>query len=304
MSDISAQKEDDFDIEVIDNLDDETPGGEAPPKEVEGDDLPNDDDEISQYSDNVQKRIKQLTYEKHEERRKHEEAAKFRDEAVRYAETVSQENARLQELANRGEAVAVNEASSRIETAIESAKAKYKEAFETGDTDALTEAQSELSGLHVEKSRVEAYTPPQRQQQQQQQAPPEPDQRALDWRKENEWFDKDPAMHGAALGIHTTLATTGYVPGSDAYYTELDTRMRDAFPTKFDQQGSPSDQGGQGGKKSSKRSPGNVVAPAGRSGKTTQKVQLTSTQVALAKRLGLTTEQYAAQMLKDMEDAE
>lgn len=300
MSDVSAA--DDFEIEVVDELEEAVEPDKVLPDEADvtddGDDL---DDEISSYSENVQKRIKQLTFEKHEERRKLDEAEKVREEAVRYAESVTHENQRLQALATRGESVAVSEASSRVDTSIEAAQKKYKDAFETGDTDALVEAQTDISGLQVEKARLSAYTPPPPQQQQQRQQAPDP--RAMEWKAKNTWFDTDVAMRSAAIGIHNEIAMTGYYPGSDVYYTELDRRLRDAFPQKFDQIEDAPD-GSQEAKKPRSRSPGNVVAPAGRSGKTSQKIQLTATQVSLAKRLGITPEQYAAQMMKDMKNAD
>jgi len=194
----------------------------------------------------------------------------------------------------------VNQAKGRVAAELDKAKAAYKAAYESGDPDALIEAQEKLTILQNEKIRYENYKPqPRREQpvaqpqyQQQTPQPPKPDQRALDWAAKNDWFEKDPEMTGYAYGLHEKLVRNGVDPRSEEYYNQIDNAVRRVFPDKFDdvsfEETAP------------QRQAGNVVAPAARSGKKPRKVQLTSTQVSLAKRLGLSNEQYAAQLMKDM----
>ena len=258
-----------------------------------------DDDEIQSYSEGVQKRIKQLKFEYHEERRAKEEAARLQEEALKYAQQVQQENQRLLKTLEDGEGVLVNQAKGRVAAELDKAKAAYKAAYETGDPDALIEAQEKLTMLQNEKIRYENYKPQPRQQQapqpQYQQPTPQPNRpsdRALQWAQRNDWFEKDSEMTGYAYGLHEKLVKSGVAPDTEEYYNQIDTHVRRVFPDRFDdvsfEETAP------------QRQTGNVVAPAARSGKKPRKVQLTSTQVSLAKRLGLSNEQYAAQLMKDM----
>ncbi len=162
----------------------------------------------------------------------------------------------------------------------------------------MLEAQEKLNALQSEKIRYENYKPrsqpvqPQPQYQAPAVQPRKPDKLAMDWAKRNDWFEKDPEMTGYAYGLHEKLVKSGVDPRTEEYYNELDTAVRRVFPDKFGdeiiEESAP------------QRQAGNVVAPAARSGKRPRKVQLTSTQVSLAKRLGLSNEQYAAQLMKEM----
>ena len=292
------QEDDDggFEIEVVDDTPEED---RDKPRRAEGAE-PNvpDDDEVKSYSEGVQKRIKQLKFEYHEERRAKEEAARLQDEALRYAQQIKQENDRLLKQLQDGESVLVDQAKGRVTAELDKAKAAYKAAYESGDPDALLDAQEKLNLLQNEKVRYESYKPaarpqaaPQPTYQQQTPQPPRPSERALEWAKRNDWFEKDSEMTGYAYGLHQKLVTNGVAPDSEQYYNEIDKAVRRVFPEKFDD-GILEDSAPQ-------RQAGNVVAPAARSGKKPRKVQLTSTQVALAKRLGLSNEQYAAQLMKE-----
>ena len=286
----------DFEIEVVDDTPEED---RNKPRRAEGAE-PNvpDDDEVKSYSEGVQKRIKQLKFEYHEERRAKEEAARLQDEALRYAQQIKQENDRLLKQLQDGESVLVDQAKGRVTAELDKAKAAYKAAYETGDPDALLEAQEKLNLLQNEKVRYESYKPQQRQQsapqpQYAQQTPqaPRPSERALEWAKRNDWFEKDSEMTGYAYGLHQKLVTNGVAPDSEQYYNEIDAAVRRVFPEKFDD--------GSIEVSAPQRQAGNVVAPAARSGKKPRKIKLTSTQASLAKRLGLSNEQYAAQLMKE-----
>ena len=293
----TGDDDDGFEIEVVDDTPEEDKGK---PRRAEGADpkVP-DDDEIQSYSEGVQKRIKQLKFEYHEERRAKEEAARLQDEALKYAQQIQQENEKLRKTLEEGEGVLVNQAKGRVAAELDKAKAAYKAAYETGDPDALIEAQEKLTMLQNEKVRYENYKPQPRQQQapqpQYQQPTPQPNRpsdRALQWAQRNDWFEKDSEMTGYAYGLHEKLVKSGVAPDTEEYYNQIDNAVRRVFPDRFDdvsfEETAP------------QRQTGNVVAPAARSGKKPRKVQLTSTQVSLAKRLGLSNEQYAAQLMKDM----
>ena len=293
----TGDDDDGFEIEVVDDTPEEDRGK---PRRAEGADpkVP-DDDEIQSYSEGVQKRIKQLKFEYHEERRAKEEAARLQEEALKYAQQIQQGNERLLKTLEEGEGVLVNQAKGRVAAELDKAKAAYKAAYETGDPDALIEAQEKLTMLQNEKIRYENYKPQPRQQQapqpQYQQPTPQPNRpsdRALQWAQRNDWFEKDSEMTGYAYGLHEKLVKSGVAPDTEEYYNQIDNAVRRVFPDRFDdvsfEETAP------------QRQTGNVVAPAARSGKKPRKVQLTSTQVSLAKRLGLSNEQYAAQLMKDM----
>ena len=285
-----------FEIEVVDDTPEED---RDKPRRAEGAE-PNvpDDDEVKSYSEGVQKRIKQLKFEYHEERRAKEEASRLQEEALRYAQQVKQENERLLKQLEQGESVLVDQAKGRVSAELDKAKAAYKAAYESGDPDALLEAQEKLTILQNEKVRYDSYKPaarpqPQQQPQYQQQTPrpPRPSDRALEWAKRNDWFEKDSEMTGYAYGLHQKLVQNGVAPDSEQYYNEIDAAVRRVFPDKFDD--------GSIEVSAPQRQAGNVVAPAARSGKKPRKIKLTSTQASLAKRLGLSNEQYAAQLMKE-----
>ena len=285
-----------FEIEVIDDTPEPDKGK---PRRAENA-QPNvpDDDEVEKYSEGVQKRIKQLKFEYHEERRAKEESSRLQEEALRFAQQVKAENEQLRKTLSEGEGVLVNQAKGRVSAELDKAKSAFKSAYESGDPDALLAAQEQLNVLQNEKVRYDNYKPkpqsPQPQPQYQAPAaqPPKPDKLAMDWASRNDWFEKDPEMTGYAYGLHEKLVKSGVDPRTEEYYNELDTAVRRVFPDKFGdeiiEESAP------------QRQAGNVVAPAARSGKRPRKVQLTSTQVSLAKRLGLSNEQYAAQLMKEM----
>ena len=282
--------EEDFDVEIIDDTPEED---RVPKRNVEASEQSEEEseEEIKNYSDNVQKRISKLKYDFHEERRAKEEATRLQEEALRYAEKLKKDNENLRKTLADGESMLIDQAKGRVGAELEKAKRDYKEAYESGDPDKLMEAQAKMSKLHNEEFRVNEYQPqpavaetPQPQKPQQ----PRLSQIDLEWQKNNPWFEKDTIMRGTALGLHEEMKKKGIVPGSEQYYKEIDEGMRKIFPDKFDvQQEAPELQNGT------------VVAPVERSGKKSRTVRLTRTQVALAKRLGLSNEQYAAQLMKE-----
>ena len=288
-----------FDIEILDDTPEED---RDKPRRAEGSEpeVPKDS-EIENYGENVQKRIKQLKYEYHEERRAKEEAARLREEAVTFAQKTYEENKKLRKALEEGEGVLVEQAKSRVESELELAKKSYKEAYELGDPDKLLDAQERLNKAQYDRNQVESYKPsypePEPEQQPASQPAPQPvrkvDPKAEEWARDNDWFNRDTEMTGYAFGVHEKLVREeGLDPSRDAeeYYRRIDESMRSRFPDKF---------GVEEIEEAPQRQAGSVVAPASRSAKKPRKVQLTSTQVALAKRIGVTPEQYAAQLLKE-----
>lgn len=207
-------------IEVVDD----TPEGDrnrkkGPPVEV-------NDDEIAQYSDNVQKRIKDLRRAYHDERRDKERAFREQQEAIRFAKTIAEQNRQLQERLKAGEQVLVEAQKTGVDAKLLSAEKEFKEAHESGDVEKMLDAQKKLAMFSVEKREVENYRPQYQQPLQQHNIEVEtipqvvPDERTSRWVESNKWFDTDPVMRGAALGIHDELVSKGYQAGSEAYFED------------------------------------------------------------------------------------
>ncbi len=288
--------DDSFEIEVSDDTPEEEKPRLAEDREPE---VPSDD-EIDKYSVGVQKRINKLKFEAQEQERQKLEAHRLQEEALRYAQQIKSENEQLRKNLDAGEETLIGQAKGRIEAQLDKAKSAYKAAYESGDPDALIEAQEQLTTLKVEADRVNNYKPqvrtaPQQQPQYAQPTPQanKPDVKALEWGKKNTWFEnpETPEMTGFAYGVHQKLVQSGIDPRSDSYYDEIDKAMRKAFPDKFDD--------GQIEEEAPQRQSSSVVAAPSRTTKKPRTVRLTSTQASLAKRLGISNEQYVAQMLKD-----
>jgi hypothetical protein len=269
--------------------------GRGTPVESSSDENSGGDDELSSYSKGVQSRIKKLT-----ERYRQEE--RDRQEAVRLSQTLLEENQKLKHRMQALDTGYLSEYGARLQSQQDAAKRQYKEAYESGDSDRLLEAQEQLSRIAIEQQRYgvakaradqQSRAPVERQEQEQarpvQQQPvqqrPKPDPRAQGWAEKNKWFGDDRVMTTAAFTIHQQLVEEeGFDPQSDEYYTEVDRRIRREFPHKF-----------QAAKKSGG---GSQVASAGNSASrsTTQgrrSVKLTHSQVAIAKKLGVPLEEYA-----------
>jgi len=295
-------------IEVID---DRPPEDQRPPRDASAD-AKEDDGELENYSDKVRKRINKLKYEQHEERRRREAAERMSQEAVLAAQKLAEENRKYQEIVKNGEAHLIQQFKTRTQMQIDAAKAAYSQAFEEGNTQKTIEAQEILNNAQAELKAAQQYelgyqqrlqqaqfaqqqarqraqmANQQRVQQAQQPQVPRPSAEAVSWHDQNRWFGSDDHkdMTAFAYGTHEQLVTReGYEVNSREYYAEIDRRMRDKFPEYF-------------GAKNSRGSDV-VVAPSSRNnGSTPRRVQLTATQVKLAKKLGITPEQYAAQMIK------
>ena len=281
-------------IEVIDDTPeddrDRTPMTE-PPKEVT-------DEELSKYDESVQKRIKHFTKGYHEERRAKESAEREKDEAIRLAQAVLEENKKLKGSVNQNQTALLEQAKKVISGEVETAKRMYREAYEAGDTDKLVEAQEALTTAKIRADKVNNFrpaplqveeTPVQTTQQPTRAAPV--DDKLLAWQDNNQWFGSNKRMTAYALGLHEELVSEGIPSGSDEYYRRINTDIRDRFP----------DQVGAGESVDAKpqRTRSNNVAPATRS-TAPRKIVLTQTQVNIAKRLGVPLELYARKVAEEM----
>jgi len=257
---------------------------EEPPKEFT-------EDEISSYNESVQKRIKHFTKGYHEERRAKEAALREREEALKLAQSIIEENKRLKSTVTENQAALLEQAKKATAAELERAKEEFKKAYDMGDSDALTAAQESLTAAKIKADRVANFKLPPLQEEtpkvQMQQAPKsQPDQRAEKWRMDNQWFGQDRRMTAYALALDEELRTVERIdPASDEYYRRIDAEIRERFPDRFETPDAPPP------KKPT------VVAPATRS-TATKKIVLTQSQVNIAHRLGLTPEAYAKEVAK------
>ena len=299
---------DEIEVEVVDDRPEEDQ------RFLSGDD---NDPELQKYGKNVQKRIKRLKYDFHSERRAKESAEKLSNEAINYTQNLQVENQRLLKLIGDSQNALQQTSKYGADAALVVAQENFRNAHESGDSDqmvtaqkALTEAQlAQVSSSGVSQRVVDNWKQEilSEQRQASHAAPvanapmPEPDPEALDWQQENQWFGKDKEMTSFAYGVHERLIRDeGVDPNTPEYYELIDQRMKEVFPTHF----SGNDRGSSGSvivETAPRRKASTVVAPAARNnGAVPRKVTLTSTQVSLAKRLGLTPQQYAQQLIKEM----
>tara|TARA_R110000737_G_scaffold312513_1_gene321869 strand:+ start:1169 stop:2176 length:1008 start_codon:yes stop_codon:yes gene_type:complete len=276
-----------------------------------------EDPELQQYGKKVEKRIKKLKYDFHSERRAKESAEKLSNEAINYTQNLQVENQRLLKLINNSQSALEQQSKYGADAALVVAQESFRNAHESGDSDqiltaqkALTEAQfAQASSSGISRQVVDNWKQEilSEQRQTRQAAPianapaPEPDAEALEWQQENSWFGTDKEMTSFAYGVHERLISDeGVDPNTPEYYELIDQRMKAVFPTHFSRDETESDNSVVI-ETVPRRKASTVVAPAARNnGAVPRKVTLTSTQVSLAKRLGLTPQQYAQQLIKEM----
>jgi hypothetical protein len=288
-----GEVEDKLEIEIEDDTPEPDRGREPMPKEVV-DELEND--ELEEYSDKVKVRLKQMKKVWHDERRAKESAYREQQEAVEYARKVSEENKRLRAQYSAGEQEYVNSVQSAASMELEMAKKAYKEAYDSGDGDKLVDAQQAMQDANFKLHSAKNFRPTSLQQEesavqqrQEQQPVNQPDRRAMAWQERNAWFGQDEEMTAAALGLHEKLKRNGVVVGSDDYYATLDKTMRRRFSENFEDSEAET--------RTPRTRSGTVVASAARS-TSPNKVRLKASQIQLAKKLGLTPEQYAREAIK------
>lgn len=253
-------------------------------------------DELEEYSDKVKTRLKQMKKVWHDERRAKESAFRERQAAEEFARRVFEENKKLKESLSSGEKSYIDTAKNAAQLELEMAKKQYKEAYEAGDSDQIIEAQTKLSEASYRVQKVNEYRPTLQMPENDVNIPPQqapavrPEPRALSWQERNTWFGQDTEMTSAALGLHQKLVDSGMDPRSDEYYERIDTTMRRRFPEYFGEE-ETSDGGGKPVQRTETK-PATVVAPASRS-TSSKKIVLSKSEVNLAKKFGLTPQQYA-----------
>lgn len=284
---------DEVEIEVVDDTPVED-RGRKPMKEAPAEVT---DDELEQYSEGVKKRIQHFTKGYHEERRAKEAAMREKEEAIRLAQNVLEENKRLQGSLGQGQAALIEQAKIVVNNEIEEAKRRYKAAYEAGDSEALVEAQDALTNAKIRSDRVNNLKPALQEpesavqpthQPEKASAVPQVDPKARAWQEANPWFGENEEMTAIALTVHKNLVEGGVSPTSDEYYERINSRVRKLFPENFED-AEISEKPEKVVKKSS------VVASATRS-TAPRKIVLTQSQVNLAKRLGVPLELYAKQV--------
>lgn len=299
---LDIDTEEDVSVEVIEV--DDTPVADRNqkpmPKEVV-EDLEKDD--LGEYSNKVKERMAQLKKVWHDERRAKEAADRERVEAVKFASSIIEENKQLKNNLVFGEQAYAATLKNATGGEMEAAKRDYKEAYDSGDADKIIAAQVRLNSAQLQKLQADNYRPqfentlqtPENSVyiQPEQTQPPTAGHDDLVWHSKNPWFRRDVEMTKAAEGLHEKLVLEdGIQPGSPLYYKRIDETMRRRFPEKFE-----NDTTDDGVTSTPRNRPTNVVASATRS-TAPKKVHLSKTQLAIARKFGLTPEQYAREQIK------
>jgi len=285
---------DDVEVEIVDDTPEKDRGRKPLDREVEDP----TDEEIESYSEGVKKRIKELTHARHDERRAKESLLREKQELERLAQHMVSENAKLKEYVKSGTEQYAASIKQVADGELENAKRQYKAAYESGDADALVAAQEAMTDAKMRTEAAKNFRAPPLQdaettvQTQPQVSRPEIDEKTVRWQAKNQWFGSAGYEEHTsfALGLHQKLVNSGLDPRSDEYFERIDARMKSTFPEVFGSEDKP--RSGDGSKR-----PSSVVAPATRS-TGARKIQLTPTQIALAKRYGLTPQQYANEVAK------
>jgi hypothetical protein len=258
-------------------------------------------DELEEYSEKVKTRLKQMKKVWHDERREKEREAREKAEALTAAQRLLEENRKLKATMSEGEQSLIGSYTQNAEFEVAAAKREFKEAYESGDVDKLADAQEKLNAASYKLQQIKNYRPTLQQEEtgveipQQQVQQPRLDTKTVAWQERNTWYGTDAEMTASALGLHQKLVTERgpQYAGTDEYWSAIDKTMRRRFPEYF------GDEVDTGEAKPSVREPkaAPVVAPASRT-RSPKKIVLKQSQLAIAKRLGLTPEQYARELMK------
>lgn len=287
-------KEKDFELEIEDDTPEQDRNRQPLPKEMVQD---LEEDELEEYSEKVKTRLKQMKKVWHDERREKESALREQQEAVNLAQNLVEENKKLKSRLTEGEKSLIMTATREAELDTQMAERAYKEAYDSGDSDQILEAQKKLNTTSNRLERLKGYRPALQasensvQNQPTQAAAPRLDQKTDNWRKQNTWFGQDEEMTATALGLHQKLEKQygGQYIGTDEYWNTVNKTMQRRFPEYF----------GDEEPEKPQRTAATVVASASRS-TAPKKIVLKQSQLALAKKLGLTPEQYAREYAKTM----
>lgn len=288
---------DDIKVDITDDTPPEDRNRAPLPKEIV-EELESDD--LDEYSEKVKKRLGQMKKVWHDERREKERAAREREEALIFAQRAYEENKQLKQRLGAGEKIFAEETTKAASIGVQSAKEALKRAFESGDAELITDAQMALNEAQFKFKEASSFRPslqeddtgvqPAQQVQAPQRSNPSVDAKAETWRAKNTWFGVDEEMTALALGLHEKLVRSGVDPRSDDYYRRVDETMKKRFPENFEDA-----QPTQEEKPSPRKS--TVVAPSTRSTASKQ-IRISASAAAIAKRLGITPEAYAREVMK------
>lgn len=275
------------------------------------------DAEIESYGQKASKRMKKLKWKAHEQRRAKEAAEKLSSEAINYTQTLQSENQNLLKLISNSQNALTERSTHGAEAILTIARNNFKSAHESGDADEIAAAQEYLTRAQLNEQQASGVSQAviddwkqevaisqrqaMQQQAQSQPQPPPPDEELVEWQEKNPWFMGDKVMTSTAFGVHQEFVEAeGVDPSGPEYYEYIDKRMREIYPAHFSES-TPETERSFVVDTATRRKANPVVAPAMRNnGATPRTVTLTSTQVSLAERIGLTPEQYAQQILKEM----
>jgi hypothetical protein len=281
-------------IEIIDDVPEEDRLNATPlPKDIVNE---IDNDDLESYSKEAKQRLLQMKKLINDERRAKEAALRENEEAIRVANTVINENKSLKGRLSSGEKVYVSTAKEKLASDLDQARRAYKEAYDSGDGDRLVEAQERLTEIKFKAQEMERYIPQYEEntlqspeiEVQNQNQPARLDSKTQAWLDKNKWYGSDDDMSFLAMGIHKRLEREGVPTGSDHYWETIDAEMKKRFPDKLGEAES---------KPSATTRKTTVVAPATRS-TSSKKVAITASAAAIAKKLGVTPEQYVREMTK------
>jgi hypothetical protein len=300
---VSAE-EDKIEIEIDDDTPEQDRGVTPMPKEIV---QKLEEDELDKYSAEAKEKLSQLKKVWHDERREKEAALREQQEAINVAKRLLEENKKLKQAYSTGEKTYIETVQGAAELELEVAKRSYKEALETGDSDRIVEAQSKLNAAAIKSDKVKDFRPSALQEEenevqipQMQEKPVTPDAKTQEWTEKNPWFGSKKPMTAYALGLHEELIDEygkNFV-GTDQYFQRIDKEMRKVFSEYFDTtEPQTKVEVEEESKPSQKSKPSTVVASATRSTNSKQ-IRLKPSQIALARKLGLSPEQYARELIK------
>ena len=284
-------------LEIEDDTPEQDRGREPMPKEIV-EELEKDD--VEEYSEKVRSRFKQLKKVWHDERREKERLQREQAEALAAAQRLLEENKRLKSSVSERETYLLDSYKAQADYELKEAERAYRDAYEAGQTDGIIEAQKKLTEASFKMQQLNNYRPPLQREETEVEIPqrqpeiPQPDQKTMAWQERNQWYGTDEEMTASALGLHQKLINERgpQFAGTDEYWATVDKTMRRRFPEYFGDEAATGDT-----RPAAREKAAPVVAPASRS-RSPKKIKLTTTQLAVAKKFGLTPEQYAREVMK------
>lgn len=292
--DLPGPREDDLELEIVDD----TPAADRKARALDREVAEPTDEELASYGQNARKRIGELTHARHDERRKREALERENTATLDMARRLQEENAQLRKLYTEGSTEYTKATVSAVEAEVKTALEKLRKANETLDPEEITQAQEALTDAKIKLVQAKNFKPPvvpeaQDVVQTRSAANPAPaDPKLSSWMESNKWFTapEHVAETSFALGLHQELVQKGYVAGSDPYYEQIDARMKKVFPGLYSKTGAVEDE------PTPRRKATSPVAAVERTQSGKRRVTITQSQLEVCRKLGITPQQYAAQL--------